>query len=215
MGRRNNAAKRKKMQVKRRKQTERKRLRVADAIYTFDNFDETTPASDVSAGAEGADEYFEIDYIKDGITSFIDHMQRVLAATSSGGGLAAPQIGHLLRIFVTQNKGESRYFINPEIVKTSDDMENGTEGCLSYPGVIASVERYQSVDLVWQDINGVEHSETFEGFFARLVQHEMDHLADPPVCKVGDQWRHERFHKEMGRNRSGYQFRSNNNNNRR
>lgn len=98
-----------------------------------------------------------------------------------GRGLAAPQIGEVLRIFVmdpTWKDGDRTPMvcINPDIHDRSDDHATADEGCLSIPGVAASVDRPTSVRMVWTDLDGVVHDAWLTGFAALCAQHELDHL---------------------------------------
>ena len=104
--------------------------------------------------------------------------------TSDGVGLAAPQVGQSVRIFVLDTTideedepaGIKRAFINPEIVEKYGDEWSMNEGCLSVPEIREDVLRPESVVLKYFDENMVEHEETFNGFTARVIQHEYDHL---------------------------------------
>ncbi len=98
-----------------------------------------------------------------------------------GRGLAAPQVGVLLRLFVmdvTWKDGarDPQVFINPEILWRSATRKTGPEGCLSIPGVLAEVERATEVRLRWTDLAGAVREETLTGFAAICAQHEYDHL---------------------------------------
>ena len=98
-----------------------------------------------------------------------------------GRGLAAPQIGVALRLFVMDvTWKEGTYapiiFINPRIVGSSDTIVTQPEGCLSIPGVSVEVKRPDAVHVQWTDLNGQPREQTFEGFAAACVQHEIDHL---------------------------------------
>jgi peptide deformylase len=66
--------------------------------------------------------------------------------------------------------------INPEILRVSDELESGWEGCLSVPGFRAQVPRHLEIDVAFTDRQGVPRRERFTGFMARLFQHEFDHL---------------------------------------
>ena len=96
-----------------------------------------------------------------------------------GVGLAAPQVGISKRIIVVSpnaKRGEERILINPEILEASEEVELGMEGCLSLPGISGEVRRakkitFQALDLKWKLIK-----EKVEGFHARVIQHEIDHL---------------------------------------
>ena len=93
-----------------------------------------------------------------------------------GVGIAGPQVGLLRRMFVAEPEpGEVYYMINPEILET-EGTETGTEGCLSVPGYIGTVERPHYVKIRATDINGEEKTYEFEGMAARIMCHENDHL---------------------------------------
>ncbi len=104
----------------------------------------------------------------------------------SGAGLAAPQIGVSLRVVVFGVKGNPRYpdaedvpytvLINPVIEPLSQDMEEGWEGCLSVPGLRGVVPRYSRLRYSGFDAHGARIERDAEGFHARVVQHECDHL---------------------------------------
>ena len=98
-----------------------------------------------------------------------------------GRGLAAPQVGVLLRMFVmdvTWKDGtpSPRVCINPEILWRSDDVAPGPEGCLSIPGITTTVTRPTAIRLRWTDLSGAQHTEDLTGFAAICAQHEYDHL---------------------------------------
>lgn len=98
-----------------------------------------------------------------------------------GRGLAAPQVGVMLRLFVMDvewKDGPSapRVFINPEIEGVGDEQATQREGCLSIPGLSFEVSRPTEVRLSWTDVDGLRQSEAFTGFAATCVQHELDHL---------------------------------------
>lgn len=95
----------------------------------------------------------------------------------NGVGLAAPQIGIAKRIVVVDAGEEQRFaLINPEIV-VAEGRETDVEGCLSVPGVYGEVERYVKVRIKAQDVSGAPVDIEATDFLARVVQHELDHLA--------------------------------------
>jgi peptide deformylase len=103
-----------------------------------------------------------------------------------GRGLAAPQIGLGLRLFVMDvawkdGEPEPMVFVNPEVLGTSEDRVTREEGCLSIPGRVSRVSRPAEVALRWQDLEGEWQEDTFDGFAATCVQHELDHL-DGVLC---------------------------------
>lgn len=98
-----------------------------------------------------------------------------------GRGLAAAQVGEALRLFVMdatwkEGRPDPRAFANPEIVDASAETATAEEGCLSIPDALATVERPARVRLRWRDLDGAAHEGDFDGFAARCVQHEIDHL---------------------------------------
>jgi peptide deformylase len=105
---------------------------------------------------------------------------------ADGVGLAAPQIGLPIRLLVIdlapfkEEDPELGSFkvamINPEILAFSDEMIPGEEGCLSIPGIHESVNRAQKITIKYFDSDFNEHTDTFEDYKARVVQHEYDHL---------------------------------------
>src|SRR3989338_9168116 len=94
-----------------------------------------------------------------------------------GVGLAAPQVGISKRIFIavpTLKKGEEFVVVNPKIISLSG-RELGIEGCLSLPGISGEVPRAIKVSLRYQDRFGTVREIEAKDFFARVIQHEMDH----------------------------------------
>ncbi len=94
----------------------------------------------------------------------------------NGVGLAAPQIGHSVRIFVVAHKDGIKAFINPRITKKSWRTNVDEEGCLSIPGVFGPVRRHNSVHVRYMDEHGEQRILKAAGFFARVIQHEYDHI---------------------------------------
>lgn len=94
----------------------------------------------------------------------------------SGIGLAAPQVGHSLRLFTTNMENKIYAFINPEIKDISTDKIPFEEGCLSVENVWGSVERPKKLTIKAIDENGKPIKIRAKGLLARVIQHEMDHL---------------------------------------
>ena len=134
----------------------------------------------------------KIDY---SIRELINEMKQTLLATidPEGVGLAAPQIGKNLQIFITRPKIKSpiTVFINPVIQARGDANEERKkeeprvskkkkdaqlEGCLSLPSIWGEVKRSQIIELSYLDENGKPHKRKFSGFIATIIQHEYDHL---------------------------------------
>lgn len=95
---------------------------------------------------------------------------------ANGVGLAATQVGLDLALFVAKLGEEVYAFVNPVIVPLSMEKNKDEEGCLSVPGVWVEVERFERIRLRAQDPDGKEVDLELEGYHARIVQHEVDHL---------------------------------------
>lgn len=101
-----------------------------------------------------------------------------------GVGLAAPQIGKSLRIFVVDGnpmeeeelEGFKKVFINPEILDESGDPWVFEEGCLSIPNIREEISRKSTLRMRYYDENWEHHDEIFDGMKARILQHEYDHI---------------------------------------
>lgn len=126
----------------------------------------------------------------------VDFSDKLLIATlndmrdtmeeEDGVGIAAPQIGVNLRVIMFGFDDNPRYpsedalpftiLINPVITPLSEEMVDGWEGCLSVPGLRGLVSRYQKIQYTGFDIEGKPIVRIAEGFHARVVQHECDHL---------------------------------------
>jgi len=104
------------------------------------------------------------------------------ALDDEAAGLAAVQIGFPHRIFLLRNgtddegNASNNVYVNPTVVQKSRAVSKGGEACLSLPGMGASFSRPKSVTLEFFDLDGNMQTETFTGFWARAVMHEMDHL---------------------------------------
>ena len=109
------------------------------------------------------------------IQRLIDDLAETMLA-APGAGLAAPQIGIPLRVCVVKGDENQIWALaNPEIVK-SDGVQVGYEGCLSYPGWVGEVARYETVVVKGRNRRGKEVRIKSTGFTARAFQHEIDHL---------------------------------------
>jgi peptide deformylase len=95
---------------------------------------------------------------------------------AKGVGLAAPQVGHSIRMLVFDIGSEFGIIINPEIIETEGLPEAGMEGCLSFPKEFCRVARYKKIKVQYIDLAGNTVVKWFEDLSARIVQHEMDHL---------------------------------------
>lgn len=109
------------------------------------------------------------------ILKLLDDMKETLYATDGRAGLAAPQVG-MLRQVIVMDCGEGLIeLINPEIIEASGEQE-GAEGCLSFPGYYGFVKRAQNVTVRSMNRQGESFELSGEGFLARCIQHEVDHL---------------------------------------
>lgn len=119
------------------------------------------------------------------LTELVDDMFETMRAVN-GAGLAAPQIGVDLQLVIFGFGNNSRYpdaqavpetvLINPVLTPLSDDEEDGWEGCLSVPGMRGVVPRWTRLRYEGVDQFGNRIDRTVDGFHARVVQHECDHL---------------------------------------
>lgn len=111
------------------------------------------------------------DVIRTHVASLTDLMIK-----NNGVGIAAPQCGIHKRIIVISDNERIKVFINPEILFKSDELEDGEEGCLSIPGKVTIKKRHKSITIKYRNLSGHPHLETYNGFTARIIQHEIDHL---------------------------------------
>jgi peptide deformylase len=117
----------------------------------------------------------EVDEFDDELRAVTERMLAVMH-DAEGVGLAATQIGILRRFFVCTIDGEDRVFVNPSVTPLGKDTECDTEGCLSLGSVRVPVERAAKVAVEARDAAGEPVSLELEGYPARVVQHEVDHL---------------------------------------
>ena len=97
---------------------------------------------------------------------------------NKGMGLAAPQAGVGLRLFIISMDGSRenvRVYVNPTVT-TAGDLDEKEEGCLSVPGVWTKIRRYMKATVTATDLDGNEFTEQADGLYARCLQHESDHL---------------------------------------
>ena len=119
------------------------------------------------------------------LTALVADMNDTMRALN-GAGLAAPQIGASLRVVIFEVTSNPRYpevspipytvLVNPELTPIGESQEEGWEGCLSVPGLRGLVPRFRALRYRGFDIEGAPIDRTVEGFHARVVQHEVDHL---------------------------------------
>jgi peptide deformylase len=121
-----------------------------------------------------------LDKITDEVQKNIREMFRIMYELK-GVGLAAPQVGWNVRLFVTNTRkdaqpGNEKIYINPEILELSEDKATLHEGCLSLPFVWTSIRRHLGVRIRAQNENGETFEDSLEGLDAQAIQHEVDHL---------------------------------------
>jgi peptide deformylase len=105
---------------------------------------------------------------------------------NNGIGLAAPQVGHSIRMFVLRNYifheeghwtlSEPQVYINPKLINPSEQFVSDTEGCLSLPGLRLQVDRPDKITVEAMDLDGNRFTEELEGYNARVRMHENDHI---------------------------------------
>lgn len=119
------------------------------------------------------------------LKELIDNMFETMY-NADGIGLAAPQIGRDIRLFIIDLEvlaeddpkyaGFKKVFINPHIEEYTGEIVKMEEGCLSIPGINESVDREERIRIQYFDENFVAHDEVYDSFFARCIQHEYDHI---------------------------------------
>ncbi|GAB4289557.1 MAG: peptide deformylase [Marinilabiliales bacterium] len=142
------------------------------AIYTYGNTVLRKKAEEISK------DYKDLD-------SLIENMYNTMYS-SEGVGLAAPQIGKSIRLFIVDGspmsdddeslKDFKKVFINPQIIEESGDFWTVEEGCLSVPGIREEVKRKSKIRIQYFDQNFNYFDEVYDGLKARIIQHEYDHL---------------------------------------
>lgn len=124
--------------------------------------------------------------INDELRALAEEMFETMES-ANGVGLACPQIGKNIRMFVAEADDDvKRVFINPQIIATSDDSVPYEEGCLSVPQVYENIMRPSKVTVQAQDQNGKKFTLEAEGLLARIIQHENDHLEGVIFIDRGD-----------------------------
>ncbi|MFA8449259.1 MAG: peptide deformylase [Bacteroidales bacterium] len=120
------------------------------------------------------------------LNTLIENMFDTMNNTGHGIGLAAPQINKSIRLFVIdardledhfpEAKDFKKVFINAKITEYGDETDVIEEGCLSIPGLGEDVERPTKIKITYMNENWEQQEEVFEGYLARVVQHEYDHI---------------------------------------
>lgn len=127
----------------------------------------------------------DIDKNYKGLNEFIENMFETMYR-AEGVGLAAPQVGKNIRIFIVdgtayaedepQLEGFKKVFINAHIIEMDGEIVPMNEGCLSIPNIREDVDRESRIRIQYYDQNWEFNDEVMEGFKARIIQHEYDHL---------------------------------------
>jgi peptide deformylase len=125
----------------------------------------------------------KIDKDDPGLEEIIANMYETMEA-SNGIGLAAPQVGKAIRLFLVDASvledvkpaNFKKTFINPTIEEEWDTPWDFEEGCLSIPNVRENVKRNAKIRITYQDENFKKHTEEYDGMIARIIQHEYDHI---------------------------------------
>jgi peptide deformylase len=136
--------------------------------------------------------------LRDLATRMLDMMRQ-----ARGVGLAAPQVGHNVRMFVMNHSGEptdDRVYVNPILSDPDGGEETAEEGCLSLPTINAQISRNKSIKLQAQDLDGRPIEQIESGYIARIWQHEFDHLNGVLITDrmgLGDRFKHRRTLKEL------------------
>ena len=118
-----------------------------------------------------------VEKIDESIRRLVDKMGEILV-DKKGIGLAAPQAGVPLRLFIvslTGKREDVRAYINPTVTPHGD-LDEAEEGCLSVPGIWAKIRRYKKATVTATDLDGRQFTEDAEGLYARCLQHEYDHI---------------------------------------
>ena len=121
----------------------------------------------------------EVAAVDQEIRDLVEDMFRVMKE-EDGAGLAAPQVGESLRIFVVAARPDdqepARAYLNPVIEAMQGDLVPWNEGCLSLPGIRGDIRRPPAVTLRWTELDGTTQVRTDDAMLARIWQHELDHL---------------------------------------
>ncbi len=141
-------------------------------MIDFEKCQITHYPADVLAGQASPVEKID-DNIRRLVVKMIDIMLK-----NKGVGLAAPQIGVPLRLFIISLDGSResvKVFVNPAVTPTGE-LDSTEEGCLSVPNIYTKIRRYKKCKVTATDLEGKQFTEEAEGLFARALQHENDHI---------------------------------------
>lgn len=118
-----------------------------------------------------------VERVNDNIRRFVRKMTEIMLK-NKGVGLAAPQVGVSLRLFIISLDGTAenvRVYVNPTVTPIGE-LDTIDEGCLSVPGVFTKIPRYKRCEVTATDLDGNELTEQADGLYSRALQHEYDHI---------------------------------------
>jgi peptide deformylase len=141
-------------------------------MMDFEKCQLTHYPADVLAGQASS-----VEKIDDNIRQLIVKMTDVMLK-NKGVGLAAPQIGLPMRLFIISLNGTNeavKVYINPTVTPIGE-LDAVEEGCLSVPGIYTKIRRYKKCKVTATDLDGNEFTEEADGLYARVLQHENDHI---------------------------------------
>ena len=124
-----------------------------------------------------------VEEIDDNICQLVEKMTDIMLE-NSGIGLAGPQVGVPLQLFIISLNGTRenvKVYINPTVTPTGE-LDSVDEGCLSVPGVYTKIKRYKKCKVAATDLEGNEFTEEAEGLLARALQHEYDHIEGTTIA---------------------------------
>jgi peptide deformylase len=126
-----------------------------------------------------------VEKIDDSIRRLIEKMTDIMLE-NKGVGLAAPQVGISLRLFIVSldsSREAVKVYINPTVTPTTREFDSSEEGCLSVPGVHTKIRRYKKCKVTATGLDGNEFTEEAEGLYARCLQHEYDHIEGMTIAE--------------------------------
>jgi len=145
-----------------------------------------------------ANEAKPIEKIDDNIRQLVKKMTEIMFE-NKGVGLAAPQAGVNLRLFIislTAKPEDLKVYINP-VLETKGEMVTNEEGCLSVPNVYTKIKRYKECTVTATDLDGNQFTDHADGLYARCLQHEYDHLNGFTIANKMGQTAKIRFRRQL------------------
>jgi peptide deformylase len=145
-----------------------------------------------------ANEAKSIETIDENIHQLVKKMTEIMFE-NNGIGLAAPQAGIDLRIFIislTAKPEDLKVYINP-VLETKGEMVTNEEGCLSVPNIYTKIKRYKECTVTATDLDGNQFTDHADGLYARCLQHEYDHLNGMTIANKMGQTAKIRFRRQL------------------